>query len=323
MNAMRICSSLAVAIVWLSVVATALAQFKQGEPGGSKVGESRTSQWRTGMVVTASGGACRGLNGYVPVPTEWPEQEVKTVEEEISPEAKVAYEMVDGGVKIMNVRIPQLASGQEAKALITVEIRRSVILPPEDTDIYVLADLKKLPREIRPYLSPSPKIESRDPKIRDLAKKIGADKEKAWEKVEAIYDWVREKVKYQNGPLRGALAALKAGAGDCEELTSLFIAICRAADIPARTVWVPGHCYPEFYLNDDKGQGHWFPCQAAGAKEFGGITELRPILQKGDNFRPPKNSKERQRYMAEYLTGAPTPGGGKPQVKFIREAVAK
>jgi hypothetical protein len=86
---------------------------------------------------------------------------------------------------------------------------------------------------------------------------------------------------------------------------------------------VPGHCYPEFYLQDNKGEGHWFPCQAAGTREFGGIMELRPILQKGDNFRPPKNSKERQRYMAEYLTGTPSANGGKPQVRFIREAVAK
>jgi transglutaminase-like putative cysteine protease len=313
---------LAVAMVWLSSVAPLSAQFKQGESQGTKVGASQTSRWRAGMTVRASGGPCKGLNGYVPVPIDWPEQQVTVVQEDISPEAKVRYEPLDGGVKIMTVRIAQLASGQEAKALVTVEIRRSTILPPDKTDLYVVPDPKKLPREIRPYLAPSPKIESRDPKIRDLAKTVGADKEKAWDRVEAIYDWVREKVKYQNGPLKGALAALKDGTGDCEELTSLFIAICRASDIPARTVWVPGHCYPEFYLEDDKGQGHWFPCQAAGAREFGGITELRPILQKGDSFRPPKNSKERQRYMAEYLTGTPSPGGGKPQVRFVREAVA-
>jgi transglutaminase-like putative cysteine protease len=325
MPAMRILATSIVSIICLSMATPVFAQFKNDvEPEGTKVGESRVSRWQAGMIVVASGGTCRGLTGYVPIPTDWPEQEVKTVAEDISPEAKVHYETVDGGVRLMNVRIAELASGQEAKVLITVEIRRSVILPPENTDIYVFADPKKLPSDIRRfYLSPSPKIESRDPKIRDLAKTIGADKEKAWEKIEAIYDWVREKVKYQNGPLKGALAALKDGTGDCEELTSLFIAICRAADIPARTVWVQGHCYPEFYLQDDKGQGHWFPCQAAGTREFGGITELRPILQKGDSFRPPKNSKERQRYMAEYLTGSPTPGGGKPQVRFVREAVSK
>jgi hypothetical protein len=314
---------LAVALAWLSSAEVVYAQFKQGELEGPRTGQSRTSLLRVGLTVTASGGECRGMVGYVPVPTEWPEQAVTTVNEDISPEAKIRYETIDGGVKVMNVRIGQLASGHEAKALVTLEISRSTILPPENTDIYVLPDAKKLPREIRLYLTPSPKIESRDPKIRELAKTIPAEKEAAWQKVEAIYDWVREHVKYQNGPLKGALAALKDGTGDCEELTSLFIAICRAADIPARTVWVPGHCYPEFYLLDEKGEGHWFPCQAAGAREFGGISEMRPILQKGDNFRPPKNGKERQRYMAEYLTGKPAPGGGKPQVRFIREPVAR
>ena len=287
------------------------------------MGDSQTTCWRTGMIVKATGGACRGITGYAPVPTDWPEQQVTILEEEVSPEAKISYKMIDGGVKIMNVRIPMLAAGKEAKALVTVEIRRSTMLPPEDTDRYVLPDEKKMPREIRLYLVPSPKIESRSPRIRKLAKTIGADEKNAWKKVETIYDWVRENVKYQNGPLKGALAALKDGTGDCEELTSLFIAICRAAGIPARTVWGPGHCYPEFYLCDESGKGHGFPCQAAGTREFGGITETRPVLQKGDNFRPPKKGRERQRYMAEYLTGTPTRGGGKPQVRFIRETVAK
>ncbi len=310
-------------ILTLLAIAPAWGQFKEGsvEPEGPKTGKAQVTRWRVGVIIKASGGACKGLAGYMPVPTEWPEQEVNTVEEDVTQGARVSYEMVDGGVKIMNVKIGQIPSGQEAKALVTVEIRRSAILPPENTDIYKLPDPKKLPREVRVYLAPSPKIESRDPKIRELAKQIGADKEKAWDRVEAIYDWVREKVKYRNGPLKGALAALRDGTGDCEELTSLFIAICRAADIPARTVWVPGHCYPEFYLLDDKGEGHWFPCQAAGAREFGGINELRPILQKGDSFRPPRGSKERQRYMAESLTGSPSPGGGKPQVRFVREIV--
>ena len=223
----------------------------------------------------------------------------------------------------MTVRVGHLASGEEAKAIVTVDIRRSTILPPEKTEIYSIPDPAKLPYSIRVYLRPSPKIESSDPKIRQLAKEIGADQEKAWDHVEAIYDWVRGKVKYQNGPLKGALAALKDGTGDCEELSSLFIAICRAANIPARTVWVPGHCYSEFYLVDDKGTGHWFPCQSAGKREFGGITEMRPILQKGDNFRPPKGTKERQRYMAERVIGTPMPGGGKPQVQWVHETVAK
>ena len=313
-----------VAALWFGVLASASAQFKEGgDADGVKVGKAETTQWQAGMIIRASGGPCRGLVGYLPVPTDWPEQQVTVLEEDISPEARVKYSMVDGGVKLMNVHIPRLAGGQEANVLVTFEIRRNAMIPPENTDIYVLPNTRKLSRQMRQYLLPSPKIEIRDPKIRELAKKIGADQEKAWQRVEAIYDWVRENVKYENGPLKGAAAALRDGTGDCEELTSLFIAICRAAGIPARTVWVPGHCYAEFYLEDDQGEGHWFPCQAAGAREFGGISELRPILQKGDNFRPPKNSKQRQRYMSEYLTGSPMPGGGRPQVQFLRQPVRK
>ncbi len=319
---MRIGLFLLVTVVWLAAMVPAEAQFKEGgEPAGAKLGQAETTRWRVGVIVKAAGGACRGLSGYAAVPTDWPEQEVKVVKEDISPEVRLHYETLEHAVKIMSFKIPQIAAGQEVKALVTFEVRRSASLPPEDTSKYVLADPKKLPREMRPFLLPSPRIESRDSKIRELAKKIGKDKEKAWEHVEAIYDWVWEHIKDKDCPVKGAAAALRDGTGDCEERSSLFIAICRAAEIPARSVWVPGHCYSEFYLQDDKGKGHWFPCQSRGAHQFGGITDLRPILQKGDNIRPPRNGgKERQRFLAESLTGTPMPGGRPPQYKFIREA---
>ena len=34
------------------------------------------------------------------------------------------------------------------------------------------------------------------------------------------------------------------------------------------------------------------------------MQDTRPVLAKGDNFRPPYESKERMRYIKEYLTGA-------------------
>jgi hypothetical protein len=315
---MRITFFWAATLVWLAATLPAEAQFKTGgEPAGVKLGQAQVSRWKMGVMIKASAGTCSGLSGYVAVPTDWPEQEVKVVSEEISPEARVHYETLERAVKIMGFKIAQVAPGQEVKAIVTFEVRRSAILPPEDTDKYVKADPKKLPRDIKPFLLPSPQIETRHPKIRELARKIGVDKEKAWEHVQAIYDWVWEHVKDQDCPPKGAVAALRDGTGSCEERSSLFIAICRAAEIPARTVWVPGHCYSEFYLEDEKGKGHWFPCQSRGARQFGGITDLRPILQKGDNIRPPRNAgRERQRFLAESLAGK----GGSPQYKFIREA---
>jgi hypothetical protein len=305
----------------LGVPAPAPAQFKQADPQGAKLGEARVQRMQVGIIVTAVGGPCRNIVGYASVPGDWPEQQAKIVEEDVSAGVRVNYRLVDGMAKAMEVRILSLPAGEEAKAIVTFEVRRSAILPPDDTDVYRLPDLKKLDRKVRVFLAPSPKIESRDRRIRSLAKKIGADEQKAWQKVEAIYDWVRENIEYKNGSLKGALAALRDGTGDCEELTSLFIALCRASDIPARTVWVPGHCYPEFYLVDEKGNGHWFPCQAAGTRAFGQIPELRPVLQKGDSIRPPSDRRAPKRYLDFDLRG--TRIGGQPRPKFIRRMVAE
>ncbi len=294
----------------------AMAQFKETEEGGARLGQTLTQRWRVGVIVTAEGGPCTGIEAMIPVPVDWPEQKVKVVEEDISNGVRTSFRMApEGTVQQMIVVIRSLRPNQEAQALVTMEVERSSQEPPEDTSIFKLP--KKISRDLKPYLGTSPLIESRNSKIRKLANQIGTDEETAWGHVEAIYDWVRENVEYQNGPIKGAMAALRDGTGDCEELTSLFIAICRAADIPARTVWVPGHCYPEFYLVDEEGKGHWFPCQAAGSRAFGGIPEHRPILQKGDSFRSPANPRERQRYLSEHLTGK----GGSPKVNWVRELV--
>jgi hypothetical protein len=298
----------------------ASAQFKTDPVGkGPKLEKAVTKKYKCGVKVTATGGPCKGIAATIPVPMDWPEQQVQVLEEDLSPTVKsVNYRSVGAGVRQMVIEIPLLPAGQEAHAFVTFEITKHTLAPPDATEEFEVP--KKLPREVMIHTGPSPYIESRHPKITSLAKEIVADKEGAWAKVEAIYDWVRENVKYENGELKGAVKALNDKTGDCEELSSLFIALCRAQKIPARTVWVPDHCYPEFYLADAEGNGCWFPCQAAGSRAFGGIPEERPILQKGDNFRDPDRPKEKLRYVSEYLTGKG--GGGKPKVKFVREAVA-
>ena len=269
-------------VVWILMAGSGWAQFKEGVAGQQEIkrGETVVQKWRCGVSITAAGGACTRLVATTPIPVDWPEQEVRVAEEDISPSARATYQMFDG-VRQMTVMITQLPAGQEAHAIVTLEIRRSSILPPDTTDNLRLPDNTKLDKAVRPYLAMSPYIESRNPKIVTQAKKIVADQTNAWAKVEAMYDWVRENVKYEEGPIRGALSAMNNGVGDCEEMTALFIAFCRANEIPARTVHVPGHCYPEFYLVDDKNEGHWFPCQAAGARSFGGIPRLARFWKKG------------------------------------------
>ncbi|MBS0209219.1 MAG: transglutaminase domain-containing protein [Planctomycetes bacterium] len=285
---------------------------------GPRPDKQQTHLLQVGMIVTAEGVACQGIVASAQVPIDWPEQEVKEVRREFDATARdVNYKQIGATAKQMAVTMPYIAPGDSCKAIVVYEIKRTSLLPPADTSIFVKPNLKKLKSDIRIYLGPSPNIESNSPKIKLLAKDITKDSTNAWDRVELIYDWTRKNIEFINGPLKNVLQTLKDGRGDSEELSSVFVAICRAAEVPARLVFVscPGHCYAEFYLEDADGQGYWIPCRPAGNREFGGIEEFRPIIQKGDNFIVPERPKDRLRFINEHLTGS----GGAPTVKFVRD----
>jgi hypothetical protein len=302
----------------LSFILCAFPLPVAGQDRGIHLGEPVVTKWRFGVVVKAPGGAVTGIRATLPLPMDWPEQTVKEVGQEKTPNVNaVTYKTLDAGVKQMIVTIPRLAAGEEASAVVTLEISKRRIEAPHDTSVY---QLPKPSASLAKFLAPSPQIESRDSKIKALATEITAGKEQAWEKTAAIFDWVRANVKYEFAEqIKSSTAALKDGQGDCEELSSLVIAFCRASKIPARAVWVPGHTYPEFYLVDDQSKGHWFPCQAAGAeRQFGSMNDDRPILQKGDNFTVP-GERAPQRYLKQTLTAKDA--AAPPEVKFIMERV--
>ena len=140
-----------------------------------------------------------------------------------------------------------------------------------------------------------------------------------WKRVEQLYDYVLEHVEYEEGAQdKSALQTLQDGKADCHGISALFVAMCRTAKIPARMVWVDGHQYAEFYLEDAAGKGHWYPVQSAGTRAFGEMPTPKVILQKGDNFRVPERRRERLRYASDYtmLLSAPK---DKPTVKYVRE----
>jgi len=307
---------------WLALgPAVAPGQFldadKPGERTGATLGDLRVQRYRVGVVVTAAGGRCRDIRATMPVPDAWPEQKVRVVGEEVSPEVRgFAWRSFAPGVRQLVVEVPDLAAGRSARAIVTFELERSALVAPLDTDS--LAVPAKPDRSLRAFLGPSPFIETRHPRIVAFAREAAAGRE-GWARVEAIYDAVRERVEYRNGEIKGAARALADGWGDCEELTCLFIAAARSQGIPARTVWVEGHCYPEFYLEDPAGLGAWYPCQAAGTRAFGAMPDQLPILQKGDNFRDPDRPGKSLRYVSEFMTGSAVGGGPAPVVEWIRE----
>jgi hypothetical protein len=287
-------------------------------PAAPRLGEPVVSQWQFGVKVNAPG-AVTGIVATLPVPMDWPEQTVKIVKEDKSPGVgRISYRTLEGGVRQMVVTIPRLSAGQEASAIVTMEIAKRPILEPAETAD--LAPPARSNRELAKFLAPSPYIESNDPRIKSLAATVVQGKDAGWDRTAAIFDWVRENVKYEFAEkIEPAVAALDSRVGDCEELSSVVIALCRANQIPARAVWVPGHTYPEFYLVDAAGRGHWYPCQAAGEdRQFGSMLEDRPILQKGDNFKVP-DERQPQRYVQQRLSAKNA--AASPAVEWIMQPV--
>lgn len=108
------------------------------------------------------------------------------------------------------------------------------------------------------YLAASPFVQSDHKDIIDRAAKITEGIQSKLEKARAICDWVHDYVeKDPSASLPSAVEVLRVGKGDCNEHTYLFVALARAAGIPARicigAVYLDGafyyHAWPAVYLD--------------------------------------------------------------------------
>lgn len=287
---------------------SAPAPQKEAQPYVQQYDEADVEEYEFGLNIKCSGGYAKNIVVNAPIPIAWPEQEIEPYEETRSNNVtRLRVKKLGKTASIMSFVVPRMNNGDYAEAILRYRVRRSNTIAPDDTNQFEFA--KKLTGKLKAYLKPSPYIESREKRIREIGKKVFEDNkdEPAWDQIEAVYSWIRENIEYKfDTQIHTCVEALDNGHGDCEELSSLFIAICRSQGVPARAVWVPGHTYPEFYLEDETGKGHWFPCQIAGAShEFGEMRESRPILQKGDRF---KINGQTKRYVEAGLRSSDATG---------------
>jgi hypothetical protein len=272
--------------------------------------------WRFGMILETPV-TCLNCHATFPIPADWPEQKIEVAARSF--DAGVQFEIRDLPGKLAKqvvLSIPRVVAGSTVNATVDLKITKSNLGLPKSTEN--LSVPVKLERDMRMFMGTSPNIDTNNGLIKKLSREFsdGASQD-GWKFVEQIYDTVRDRVAYVEGAIRNASDALKDGKGDCEDMTSLFVAVCRNLRIPARMVWIPGHCYPEFYLLDAKGVGHWYPCQAAGSRQFGEMQETRPIIQKGDRFKVAEHNSP-VRYLAETFR-CDAKGKGKPRPSFLME----
>lgn len=284
----------------------------------------RTMPMQFGMRFFSNDNFCSNMHATIPFPLNWPEQKVTVLNSEIPQGVLWAFRDLPIGAKQQALArqlvmdIASLGPNNKLDLVVHVEIEKSFINAPADPTVFVIP--KKIGNELRFFVGKgSPYIDHELGEVRKVAKQIAIDNpDNAWTQVERLYDWVRDNVEYRKGKIRHMKDTLKDKKGDCEEMTGLFVALCRASNIPARCVWIPEHCYPEFYLEDPQGNGHWFPCQVAGDRQFGQMHDYRPILQKGDRFKVPEDTAP-LRYISEFFTCKQRPSrpGLDPNVESI------
>ncbi len=111
------------------------------------------------------------------------------------------------------------------------------------------------------WLAPEPLIQSRDPRIAAQARQIleGGRVRDPGAAAERLTHWVHANLRREaTVGVPAAVQVLAARRGDCNEHTALFVALARAAGLPARAVAgllsVNGrfyyHAWPEVYLGD-------------------------------------------------------------------------
>lgn len=273
--------------------------------------EPRPFQLSIGIELQGKGNAS-GIMASTPVPLQLPEQKVDNVQiktdgctsqiRKLAPEAGQLLLTAEG-----------IEKGQQIRAEAVYKLTLFKQYQGYEKAQFP-ANQKAIPKELRRYLGESPGIQTHDKAVKDLAAQVGGQLPHPWDKALAFHQWVWQNIKGRIGAYTNVLTALKDRVGDCEERAAVFIALCRASDIPARLVWVPNHNWAEFYLTDEQGEGHWIPAHTAGYSWFGWTGAHELVLQKGDSIRIPELPKP-QRVLEDWMRRS----GTKPDARYFAD----
>lgn len=200
-----------------------------------------------------------------------------------------------GHLDSLRIRLPA-ALGDPARLFVADERQRVWV---DSSGASLVVRRQSLPRhpltlgelsgraDLAPYLAPSLHVQADDPRIRALAARLvppsaGQD---SWAAARALHDWVHDHMvpADTNVRFKSALEVLDDLEGTCSEYAVLFVALSRAAGIPARVtvgyaVATDGelvlHIWPQVFV------GEWvevdpswnaFPVEAAHIKTGQGL----------------------------------------------------
>lgn len=202
-------------------------------------------------------GRLRDLKAYLAVPEDRPQQDVRALS--FSPSEYTLRED-RWQQKVAEFRYEDIASNSSVESALEVEVAISGIR------YFIFPDrcgtLDDIPSDIRNrYTANGSKYMTDDPYIRKLANDLVGGERNPYAIARTMFDYIRDHLAYKlEGGWNAAPVVLKRGTGSCSEYSFCFIALCRAARLPARyvgAVVVRGddasldevfHRWPEVYL---------------------------------------------------------------------------
>jgi len=177
-------------------------------------------------------GTVKGLDIYLALPQDQPRQKILG---DIEFDPQPTNFLTDKwGQKVAHYSIKELSS----PGLIRVKMKFKARIYEIQYHIFPekVRSLKEIPPKIRQeYLADGSKYRINDHFIKNLVKEVVGQEENPYWIARKIFDYIIEHIKYElAGGWNAAPAVLKRGTGSCSEYTFAFIAMCRAAGLPAR-----------------------------------------------------------------------------------------
>lgn len=273
--------------------------------------EPRSFETSIGLELQGKGDA-GSLRATTPVPAEFPEQKIDKVEI-LTDGCEARVQPLASGAAQLEMAATGIAKGQTIRAV--AKMRLTLLKQYLGFAKEQFPAKQTLPTEIKKnYLQDSPGIQTSNGLVRKLGQEIAAEQKHPWDQAVAIAKWIRENIKPQIGTYTGVATAMEKKRGDCEEMAAVFVALARSLQIPARLVWVPNHNWAEFYLTNEKGEGHWIPVHTACYGWFGWTGAHELVIQKGDRIVHPQK-KNTQRLLEDWVQWQ----GVRPEIRFVGE----
>jgi len=281
----------------------------QGETGYL---EPRPFLLNIGIELVGQGNGTQ-IKATTPLPVDCPEQrleggQMKTrgCEAEVSDVGEYARQLC--------LYAPHIAPGQTISA--SIGYKATICKQYHNYQRGQFPQKQTVPADVqKQYLGDSPGIQTRNKEVRDLLRSLAGDLKHPWDLAEKFAAWIPSNIRPQIGSYTSVIAALEKRVGDCAEMSAVFVALCRAAGIPARLVWVPNHNWSEMYLVDNSGKGHWIPVHTACYSWFGWTGAHELVIQKGDRLRLPDRGSRFFRLQEDWMQW----GGHRPSARYLAE----